>query len=141
MRNNVKFKALLLSLGIVLLLGVIGVSGVFAADPPANTTTPADHQKAFLGKVAKILGIDEQKLTDAYKQAQKETHNEQIDKALADGRITQEMADWLKQRPDDGSFGAGMGTGGMMRGGRMGGPMGGRFGGPPPNAPTPAPVQ
>ncbi len=132
MSRNV--KVLSLALGVVLLLGALGVGAVFAADPPTSPPSPADQQKALLGKVAKILGIDEQKVTDAFKQAIKETHNEQIDKALADGRITKEMADWLKQRPDDGPLGP---PPGMMGGGKRGGRMGGPFGGPPPFAPGP----
>lgn len=137
MKKN--FKLLALALGVVVLLGALGVGGVLAADPPTNITSPADHQKVFLGKVAKILGIDEQKVADAVAQANKEMRNEQIDQALANGRITKEMADWLKQRPDNGAFGP-VGPG-MMRGGKWGGRMGAPFAGPRQPAPTPAPAQ
>jgi hypothetical protein len=115
-----------LALGILLLLGVVGVAVTAAADP---TPTPAKQRDVFMGKVAKILGIDQQKLTNAFNQACKETRNEMIDKALADGRITKAWADWMKQRPGDGN--CGIGNMGRMRGaagGRMDGPGWGKPG-------------
>jgi len=92
---------------VALLVGAFGVSGAFAQDP----TNPTGQQTSFVSRVAKILGIEEQKLTSAFTQAAKELRNEQIDKALAEGRITKELADWLKARPDNGAIGPGFGRG------------------------------
>ena len=116
------FKLLLVGLAVAVLVGAVGVGAVLAADPPTSTsTTPADFQKAFIAKVAQILGVDQQKLTDAIKQAAKETRNEMIDKAVAEGRITQEWGNWLKQRPDNGGLGLGFGFKGMHGGKWFGG--------------------
>lgn len=114
-------------LAIALIVGAFGATGAFAQDPPGTQKT------ALLSRVATILGIDEQRLTDAFTQAAKELHNEQIDQAVADGRITQEYANWLKARPDNGPMGPGFGRGGH-------GGFGGRFGGMPRLAPAPAPT-
>ncbi len=60
--------------------------------------------KDMLARVAQILGIDQQKLTDAFKQAQTEFEAQRLDKLVQDGKITQEQADQLKTweaaRPD-----------------------------------------
>jgi len=133
-------KALSLVLGVTLLLAALGVGAVLAADPtptPTAPSTPAGYQQLFLSKVAEILGIDEQKLTDAIAQAQKETRNQMIDDAVKEGRITQEYADWLKQMPTQDGFKFGFG----MWGGRRGGWMHGGLGWPGKVAPAPAPTQ
>lgn len=97
---------------------------------------------ALMGKVAAILGIDEQTVKDAFVQAQSEMRDEalkdRLDALVAEGKITQEQADeylgwyqsepdmtpyrqWLEAEPDlgiGGPFaGRGFGGGGMMRGG------------------------
>ena len=123
-----KIKAMLAGAAIVLVLGVLGVGAVSAANPPGN---PTDYQSALLGKVATILGIDQQKVTDAFNQAAKDLRNQQIDDAVAAGRITQEYGNWLKQMPGNVPFGHGFGPG-------MHGP-GGRFGGMPPAGATQTP--
>lgn len=125
-----KSKVLLASLGIVVLLGVIGAGAALAQDPPKN---PTDYQNDLLGKVATILGIDQQRVTSAVTQAARELRNEQINRAVAEGRITQEYANWLKQMPASGAIGSGFGRG-------MHGFGGGRFVGVPRTAPTPAPT-
>ena len=135
MRANVKIASLVL--GVVLLVGAIGVGAAYAADPTPTAGTPASHAQALLGKVAKILGIDEQKVTDAFKQAGKELRSEQIDQSVTDGRMTQEYGNWLKQMPDDGKLGLG-GRGFGPKGGMCG--HGGRFGGMPYSAPSTTPV-
>ena len=135
MRVNVKLVSLVV--GVVLLVGAIGVGAAYAADPTPTAGTPTSHAQALLGKVAKILGIDEQTVTDAFQQAAKELRSEQIDQAVKDGRMTQEWADWMKQRPDDGSMGLG-GPGFGPKGGMRG--HGGRFGGMPYATPSTTPV-
>ncbi len=64
--------------------------------------------KTLLARVATILGIDQQKVEDAFAQAQKEMEAEALDNHLKNlveqGKITQEQADqyqrWWQSRPD-----------------------------------------
>jgi len=122
MKNH--WKVLSLAVGVVLLLGVLGAGAVLAQDPP----TPTDFHAAFLSRVAQILGVPEQSVIDAVNQA----HTETLDQAVADGLITQEQADWMKQHQQaGGGIGPGGFAGGPMHGGARSGPMfGGPFGGP-----------
>jgi len=140
------FKVMAAALGAVLLLGVIAVGAAFAADPPAAApTTPTDYYNLFMGKVAKIVGVDQAKLTDAFTQAR----TEMVDEAVKEGRITEDQAKFMKDRiaqfeANGGPMGFG---GGPMRGGRFGGRFGGASGttpwgtpwGAPPWAATPTP--
>ena len=122
-------KLLALSLGIVVLVGVLGIGAVFAATPTPTTST--NYHDVFVSKLAAALGIDEQqKVANALVTARDQT----IDQAVTDGRITQQQADWMKQRQQQmqqGGFGPGYGHG-MMGGGRWGGP----WGAPSQTAPT-----
>ena len=106
----------------------------------ANVTSSND---TLMARVAKILGIDQQKLQDAVKQARGDMQNEKLDKYLTNlvsqGKITQAQADkfttwwtskptspqttiqqlqdWLAARPTDVPLPRGFG------GGSCGGPM------------------
>ena len=70
----------------------------------ANVTSSND---TLMARVAKILGIDQQKLQDAVKQALGDMQTEQLDKYLANlvtqGKITQAQADkftaWWTSKP------------------------------------------
>ena len=125
-----RLKLVSIAFGVVLLLGVIGLGAAFADDP---ATSPTNYHSVFLSKLASILGVDEQKVTDAYTQAR----TEMIDQAVKDGWITQDRANWMKENLAENGFG-----GPGMRGGAWGGRMGGRFGGIPPWASTtPTPAQ
>jgi hypothetical protein len=134
------FKVMAAALGAVLLLGAFAVGAAFAADPPATApTTPTDYYNVFTGKVAKILGVDQKKLTDATTQARTET----IDQMVKDGRITADQAKFMKDRMAQfGANGSPMGFGGgPMHGGRFGGTSGTTPWGTPPWAATPTPNQ
>lgn len=105
----------------VAVIATIGVGAVMAQTPGAGTGT------SFLDRVAQKLGITTPALTNAIKSAR----TDQIDQAVANGQMTQQQADALKQKlnasPNGGAFGFGGGFGGHMRG--RGGPgMGGAFG-------------
>ena len=121
MRN--KTKLIVLSLGIAVLVGVLGIAVAFAADP--TPTASASYHDVFVSKLAAALGIaDQQKVASALVTARDQT----IDQAVKDGRITQQQADWMKQHQQQmqqGGFGPGMMGGGPMHGGRFGGPWGG----------------
>jgi len=87
----------------VLLVGSIGGLAL------AQTESASDSSgKTLLARVAAILGIDQQKLENAFAQAQREMRDEALDKYLKNlvdqGKITQEQADqykkWWQSRPD-----------------------------------------
>src|SRR4030043_1722195 len=67
-----------------------------------------DRQGALMSQVAEILGIDQQELENALKQAQMELRQETLDARLqeliAEGTLTQEQANelkaWINARPD-----------------------------------------
>ncbi|MCC6386179.1 MAG: hypothetical protein IT302_02220 [Dehalococcoidia bacterium] len=121
-------------IGPIALAGVIG-SGFFIAqaqqDSPAggngavqaqqSTTSPMDE---YIAKLAANLGISEQKLRDALKT----TSLQEIDAAVAAGKLTQAQADKIKEAINSGQImggfrapgGPGMGD---HRGGKGGGVM------------------
>jgi polyhydroxyalkanoate synthesis regulator phasin len=84
---------------------IVGTGGVALADDGQNTQGKSN---GLLARVAQILNIDVQKLTDAFKQAVTELRTEKQDKGLKslvdNGTLTQEQADaykaWLDSKPD-----------------------------------------
>ncbi len=101
-----KNKKFLIIAAIVVVVLIIGIAGVALAQTNDSGST---QSKSFAARVAVILGIDQQKVEDAFTQAQKDMTNEAMDarlKALVDsGKITQEQADqyqqWWQSRPND----------------------------------------
>ncbi|MGH3010755.1 MAG: hypothetical protein ACRDMY_02740 [Gaiellaceae bacterium] len=75
----------------------LAVAGGGAAIAASQTDSRAS---SFLDSVAEHLGISSQELEDATKAAALD----QVDQALADGRITEEQADELKTRIESGDF-------------------------------------
>jgi hypothetical protein len=67
-----------------------------------------DNRDTLLARVADILNIDEQKLVDAFEQAQQEVREQMLDTKLQEfvqnGMITQQQANayksWVQSRPD-----------------------------------------
>lgn len=67
-----------------------------------------ERQGALIARVAEILGIDQQELENALKQAQTESREETLDARLqeliAEGTLTQEQANefktWMEAKPD-----------------------------------------
>jgi len=104
-----KVKILISALLVALLL-TVGATATVMAQEEEETTPPLEvSEKGLLDRVADILEIDKEDLIDAFKQAQQEMRQETfiraLDKAVAEGLITQEEADeiikWREQRPDD----------------------------------------
>jgi polyhydroxyalkanoate synthesis regulator phasin len=99
MYKTKKFHILIPVMAVVLLLCVS--VGVVMAQDGANPPGPGQD---ILARVAQILGIDEQKLTTAFKQAQDEFEVQRLAELVEEGKITQEQADQLKAweaaRPD-----------------------------------------
>ncbi len=97
----------------IIIVGVVAavvVAGSIAGVAIAQTNTPPkpDPSKTLMGRVAAILGIDQQKLQSAFDQANRDMQNEALDsrlKSLVDqGKMTQDQADqykkWWQSRPN-----------------------------------------
>ncbi len=98
-----KFIVVALLAAVVLAGSIAGVA--FAQTGSTDNTTSGE---TLLGRVAAILGIDQQKVEDAFAQAQSEMRDEALgsyfQNLVEQGKITQEEADqykaWLQARPD-----------------------------------------
>lgn len=117
MRMISRHKALAMAVAIGMLLVALVTTVAIAQTPPAPPGAQSDGQdikygQVFLDKLATILNIDRPTLDSAIKDAGKQT----ADEAVNNGDITQEQADRLKKRIDEGPNGcfAMQGWGGMM---------------------------
>ena len=130
--------------GLVVLAGAVSGGIVFAATsdtPPTPSTqngtppNPGDRQQRlddYLNRLAQNLGVSVDKL----KGALKDTAKQEIDKAVADGKLTADQAQKLKDALDSGTnVPLGPGFGGRMPGGR--GPGGMAPNGTAPNGTAP----
>ncbi|MBI4302901.1 MAG: hypothetical protein HY665_00975 [Chloroflexi bacterium] len=102
-----KNRKFILIAGLVALVLIASVAGIALAQ--TGSTDNATPGKTLLGRVATILGIDQQKVESAFIQAQREMQNEALDNYLKNlveqGKITQQQADqyksWWQSRPAD----------------------------------------
>ena len=94
------------ALGVVILLVSGLVAGVALAQGGGEGGTQGERE-GFLSRVAAHLGVTEQQLVDAVKAARLEM----VDEAVAAGKITQEQADRVRERIEEGE-GLGFGWGG-----------------------------
>ena len=147
-----KKKLALIGLAVVLGLSILGLgigtvvvaasgdnthqasttSVVSASDTTDNETSQYD---TFVSKVADKLGLDEDTVATAMKEARQEMMDEalaeRLQEAVDEGRITQEQADqiseWMKSRPEAldelGGFGPEFEGGGRMMGHHERGPF------------------
>lgn len=99
-------------LGLPLLVAAFLAGGVVLgrtfADTPTPTPTPTKPPAAslwqdWLNRVARILGVTTDRLTEAFKQAGRET----VQQAVQEGKLTQDQANRILQRIDQGDFFAG----------------------------------
>ena len=98
-----KRKFIIILLGAVLIIAA-GIGGVAMAQESEEDSQP----DTLLARVARILGIDQQTVEDAFEQAKAEMHEEALDRYLQDlvdeGIISEEKAAeykaWLESRPD-----------------------------------------
>src|SRR4051794_41552159 len=101
--------------------GLAGAAGGGIACAAATQTSPEQERKAFLADAANRLNTTPDKLEAALKEAAKA----RFDAAVADGRLTQDQGDKIKQRIDQGGgvpfLGRGGGPGGPSRAFRPGG--------------------
>jgi uncharacterized protein YidB (DUF937 family) len=77
----------------VLAIGLVAVTGIAALEGNSKQ----DLRQQFLSKVAEKLGVSQDQLTQAVKDAR----TEMIDQAVSSGRLTQEQADKLKARIEE----------------------------------------
>jgi len=92
-----KVKVLISALLVALLLTVGATATVMAEGEEDTTPPPEASEKGLLERVADILGIDEEDLSNAFEQARQEMCKDafisRLDKAVAEELITQEQAD------------------------------------------------
>jgi len=93
-------KILAGTLAVVVLTGVL-VVGTVLAQGPTPTPGPGAYYQAFVAKFAQILGLPEQEVIDAFTQVAKD----RVQQAVDDGLITQDQADQMLERIEQGGFG------------------------------------
>ena len=87
-----------LVVGAVALAVTLGAGAAVAAT--SDVFDPEAEQEAFQAAVAEKLGVTTDELQDAYKEAALE----QLDAAVAAGRLTEEQADAIRERIESGDF-------------------------------------
>lgn len=100
-------KVLLAVTGLMLVVTLIAGAAATASADDGNKGIRGPFQGKVIDRAAQILGIDKQKLIDAFKQAASEAAKEGVDarfaKWVAEGKLTQAQADqykaWLAARP------------------------------------------
>lgn len=103
-----KLKVMVSVLAAVLLLTLAGVGTVLAQDEGSTATDEGTGAPSFLARVAEKLGITEEELSSAVNEVRQEMRDEArlkaLDKAVAEGYITQEEAGeiegWWAQKPE-----------------------------------------
>jgi hypothetical protein len=78
----------------------VGGAGAGVAATKLATNSPSGESKAIVNDAAKSLGVEPSKLSAALKKA----YEDRIDAAVADGRLTKQQGDELKQRIESGAF-------------------------------------
>ena len=96
-----KSKKTIIIAVVVGLLLVGSITGVAFAQTGGTNTAPG---ATLLSKVAQKLGIDQQKLENAFTEARKEMQEERLQALVTQGKITQEQLNqykqWMQSRPD-----------------------------------------
>jgi len=79
-------------------LAAAGLALAAGGGAAVAATSGGDHRDAFLGDVAKRLGVPQSALEDALQEASKA----RVDAAVEDGRLTEERAEVIKEHIEDG---------------------------------------
>ena len=108
-----KFWKVAAIVAVVVVLGTAAVAAVAVAQEGTDGVrdTFANLRQEFHDAVARILGVSSEEYDAALDQAREEV----LDKAVEEGNLTQEQADRMRERADEG-FGPGMMGGGFGRG-------------------------
>lgn len=110
-----RIKVLVAAGVLVLLVSGFFATMTFAADTPGEAAdTPQALVQQFFDKLASKLGISSNEVKEAFTSTEKEMIDEQVQQ----GKLTQEQADQMKQRIDEGD--GFFPLGGMHRGGGFG---------------------
>lgn len=102
-----KLKVLVAVLMAILLL-TIGGAAVVMADDESSSTSNATSTNSLLARVADKLGITEEELANAFREARQEMREEAfiryLDKAVEEGLIDEgeasEIKEWWEQKPE-----------------------------------------
>lgn len=91
-----------IALVVAALAAVVGLAVGILGVGPLATSAQEDERPidTFLAKVAEKLGVSQEDLTTAIRDAQLEM----IDEAVAEGRLSEEMADRLRERIEEGGI-------------------------------------
>lgn len=106
MRRYLKPGAI--ALAVVAILAVVVGTTLAFADSPDEDATGGGPRDVFIGKVAESLGLDDEQVAEAFKDAVQDMIDEalllRLDKAVEEGIITEgeatEIMDWLNDRPE-----------------------------------------
>jgi hypothetical protein len=95
-------RLIAVAVAVVLMLGAGVTTFVLAQDSPAEEPTPTERPgQTLLGRVADILGIEEEALVDAFEQARQEMRQEAEDRclqwAIERDCIDEETADRIRE--------------------------------------------
>ena len=92
----------LIAVMLAILLVAVGSTVVMAQEEPEPT--PEAGAKGLLARVAENLGITDEELANAFREARQEAFIQALGRAVEKGRITQGEADqiieWREQRPE-----------------------------------------
>jgi len=107
MRKHLKVGVIAL-VAVAVLAAVVGTSVAFAGSSDGDVDTDGGPGKIFISKVANILGLEEDQVSDAFRQARQEMFQEaqeqRLQKAIENGLITEEEAtqirEWWQDRPE-----------------------------------------
>ena len=107
MRKHLKVGVIAL-VAVAVLAAVVGTSVAFAGSSDGDIDTDGGPGKIFISKVANILGLEEDQVSDAFRQARQEMFQEaqeqRLQKAIENGLITEEEAtqirEWWQDRPE-----------------------------------------
>ena len=123
MKSN--WKRIGMIAGLIALVGVVGLASVsFAQGPDEGSSWPFNFRERVHEAIASALGIS----VDEYDSTVQMAREQVLDEAVAEGWLTQEQADRIRERMEAG-FGPGK-LGGFARGFAKGYRMGGWMGGP-----------
>jgi len=106
MRKYMKFGLIAIVALTALSVGITAIA--FAESPEGEVGSDTGPRQIFLSKVADILGLDEEQVADAFKQARQEMREERqeqrLQNAIDEGLITEAEANqirgWWDSRPE-----------------------------------------
>lgn len=107
MKKHLKYVAIG-AVAIAILAATIGGAVAFADSPGGDDEVAAGPAQVFAGKVADALGLSQDEVANAFREARQEmaegAMQQRVENALEEGIITQdeatEILDWWQDRPE-----------------------------------------